>query len=162
MRGDGKKIALLVTLNAAKEAGATQPGVRQIGEIGESNDEQRLAVFDLTAPAVKDVTPVSPADRYIYEYSWTPDGMGFVATTALGNGDNNWWVATLDAIDAASGAVRNIARPGTQINAPRVSPDGKSVAYIGGHLAGLAQRRHSQHTADGRRHADRGTRRQGQ
>ena len=129
---DGKKIALLVTLNAAKESGATQPGVRLVGEIGEKNDEQRIAVFDPAGPTVSNVTPVSPADRYVYEYSWTPDGTGFVATTALGNGDNNWWVATLDAIDATTGAVRPIAQPKTQINAPRVSPDGKTVAYIGG------------------------------
>ena len=128
---DGKRIALLVTLNAAKESGATQPGVRQVGEIGEKSDEQRLAVFTVGAP-VAEVTPVSPADRYVYEYDWTPDGTGFVATTALGNGDNNWWVATLDAIDATTGEVRNIAKPTTQINQPRVSPDGKSVAWVGG------------------------------
>jgi len=129
---DGRKIALLVTLNAAKESGATQPGVRQVGEIGEKSDEQRLAVFNLAGAPVADVKPVSPADRYIYEYGWTPDSAGFVATTALGNGDDNWWVATLDAIDATTGVVRPIARPRTQINAPRVSPDGRTVAYIGG------------------------------
>jgi dipeptidyl aminopeptidase/acylaminoacyl peptidase len=131
---DGTRIALLVTIGAAKEAGATQAGVRQIGEIGEHSDEQRLAVFNATGAlvAAAAVKPVSPADRYVYEYDWTPDGKGFVATTALGNGDNNWWVATLDAIDAATGDVRNIARPTTQLNFPRVSPDGKTVAYIGG------------------------------
>jgi len=128
---DGKRIALLVTLGAEKEAGATQPGVRMIGEIGEKNDEQRLAVFDVASPS-STVTPLSPAGRYVYEYDWTPDGRGFVATTALGNGDNNWWVATLDAIDAQSGAVRSIAKPATQIKHPRVSPDGRTVAYIGG------------------------------
>ena len=128
---DGKRIALLVTLDAAKEAGATQAGARQIGEIGEKNDEQRLAIVDIAAPA-RTLVPVSPAGRYVYEYDWTPDSRGFVATTALGNGDNNWWVATLDAIDAASGAVRQIAKPATQINAPRVSADGRTVSYIGG------------------------------
>ena len=128
---DGKRIALLVTLGAAKESGATQAGVRMVGEIGEKNDEQRLAVFDIGKPATT-VTPLSPAGRYVYEYDWTPDGRGFVATTALGNGDNNWWVATLDAIDARTGAVRSIARPTTQLNQPRVSPDGRTVAYIGG------------------------------
>lgn len=128
---DGKRIALLVTLGAAKESGATQAGVRMIGEIGEKSDEQRLAVFDVTK-VVTTVTPVSPAGRYVYEYDWTPDGRGFVATTALGNGDNNWWVATLDAIDAQTGMVRAIAKPTTQINQPRVSPDGRTVAYIGG------------------------------
>jgi dipeptidyl aminopeptidase/acylaminoacyl peptidase len=129
---DGKRIALLVTLDAAKESGATQPGVRLVGEIGEKSDEQRLAVFDLGKPAATTITPLSPADRYIYEYAWTPDSRGFVATTAIGNGDNNWWVATLDAIDATTGTVRPIARPTTQANAPRVSPDGRTVAYIGG------------------------------
>jgi dipeptidyl aminopeptidase/acylaminoacyl peptidase len=128
---DGSRVALLVTLGAAKEAGATQAGVRMVGEIGEKNDEQRLAVFDLAREA-QAVTPLSPAGRYIYEYDWTPDGRGFVATTALGNGDNNWWVATLDAIDAETGAVRSIAKPATQLNQPRVSPDGRTVAYIGG------------------------------
>jgi len=131
---DGKRIALLVTIGAAKESGATQAGVRQVGEIGEHSDEQRLTVFDaggapVAATAVK---PVSPADRYVYEYDWTPDGRGFVATTALGNGDNNWWVATLDAIDAATGAVRTIARPHTQLNNPRISADGRPVYFIGG------------------------------
>jgi dipeptidyl aminopeptidase/acylaminoacyl peptidase len=128
---DGTRIALLVTLGAAKESGATQAGVRMIGEIGEKNDEQRLAVFDIGKPAAT-VTPLSPAGRYVYEYDWTPDGRGFVATTALGNGDNNWWVATLDAIDARTGAVRPIAKPVTQLNQPRVSPDGRTVAYVGG------------------------------
>ena len=131
---DGTRIALLVTIGAAKEIGANQAGVRQVGEIGETSDEQRIAVFDLAAPAVAAaaVKPLSPAGRYVYEYDWTPDGSGFVVTSALGNGDNNWWVATLDRIDAATGAVRNIAKPTTQINFPRVSPDGREVAYIGG------------------------------
>ena len=130
---DGTRIAVLVTLGAAKESGATQAGVRQVGEIGEKNDEQRIAVFDVARPvAAANVAPVSPADRYIYEYDWTPDGKGFVATSAIGNGDDNWWVATLDAIDATSGAVRQIAAPTTQIDFPRVSPDGQTVAYIGG------------------------------
>ncbi|WP_294358225.1 S9 family peptidase [uncultured Sphingomonas sp.] len=128
---DGKRVALLVTLGAAKESGATQAGVRMVGEIGEKNDEQRLAVFDLSREAAT-VTPLSPAGRYIYEYDWTPDGRSFVATTALGNGDNNWWVASLDAIDATTGAVRSIAKPAMQLNQPRVSPDGRTVAFIGG------------------------------
>jgi len=130
---DGKHIALLVTLNATKETGATQAGARQVGEIGERNDEKRIAVFDLAAPGMDEaVRPVSPAGRYVYEYAWTPDSKGFVASTAVGNGDDNWWTATIDAIDAVTGAVRLIARPQTQVRFPRVSPDGKTVAYIGG------------------------------
>jgi len=126
---DGTRIAMLVTLGARKEAGATQAGVREIGEIGETSDEERIAIVPVAGGAIR---LVSPADRYVYEYDWTPDGKGFVATTAKGNGDANWWVATIDAIDAASGTVRTIATPVTQANFPRVSPDGQTVAYIGG------------------------------
>lgn len=131
---DGGRIALLVTIGAAKEAGAAQAGVRQVGEIGEKNDEQRLAVFSLDARSTPAATvePLSPKGRYIYEYDWSPDGTQLVVTSALGNGDSNWWVATLDAVDAATGAVRQIAKPTTQLNHPRVSPDGTTVAFIGG------------------------------
>lgn len=126
---DGRRLALLATYGAAKEAGATQAGVRQVGEIGEKSDEQRIAIIELATGAIR---ALSPAQRYIYEYDWASDGRALVATSALGNGDNNWWVATLDAIDAETGAVRQIASPKTQINMPRVSPDGRTVAYIGG------------------------------
>ncbi len=126
---DGSRIALLVTIGARKQAGATQAGVRQVGEIGEENDEQRIAIVPAAGGALKTVTP---ADRYVYEYDWMPDGSGFVATSALGNGDNNWWIAELDRIDASTGALTRIASPKLQMNQPRVSPDGKSVAFIGG------------------------------
>ncbi|WBO20866.1 S9 family peptidase [Sphingomonas abietis] len=126
---DGQSIALLVTIGARKETGATQAGVRQVGEIGETSDEKRIAIVPAGGGALR---TVSPADRFVYEYDWRPDGQGFVATTAKGDGDANWWVATIDAIDAATGAVRTITAPATQVNFPRVSPDGKTVAFIGG------------------------------
>jgi len=126
---DGKSIALLVTIGAQKETGAVQAGARQVGEIGETNDEKRIAIVPAGGGTLR---TVSPAGRFVYEYAWTPDGKGFVATTALGNGDANWWVATIDAIDAATGAVRTIATPATQANFPRIAPDGRTVAFIGG------------------------------
>ncbi|MEO7504271.1 MAG: S9 family peptidase [Sphingomicrobium sp.] len=129
---DGNRIAMLVTLGATKETGATQAGARQVGEIGVANDEQRLAIVAVGKAPATAVTPLSPAGRYIYEYDWAPDGSSLVVTSALGNGDANWWVATLDRVDAATGAVTSIARPATQLNMPRVSPDGRTVAYIGG------------------------------
>ena len=76
---------------------------------------------------------VSPADTFVYEYDWRPDGRGFVATAAQGNGDNNWWIAKLVAVDLATpGQARVIAAPKMQMNFPRVSPDGRTVALIGG------------------------------
>ncbi len=88
---DGASIALLATVGAKKQTGAVEAGARQVGEIGVEEDAQRIAL----APAAGGVLRlVSPPDSYVYEYDWMPDGRGFVATSAKGNGDNNWWVAT--------------------------------------------------------------------
>jgi hypothetical protein len=99
---------LLATVGAKKQTGAVEAGARQVGEIGVEEDAQRIAL----APAAGGVLRlVSPPDSYVYEYDWMPDGKGFVATSAKGNGDNNWWVATLGHVDLHSGALRIIARP---------------------------------------------------
>ncbi len=126
---DGRTLAMLATVGAKKETGATAAGARQIGEIGADDDAQRIATIPAEGGTLK---LVSPDDTFIYEYDWTPDGKGFIATSAKGNGDNNWWVAKLAHVDAASGALRIVASPATQANMPRVSPDGRTVAYIGG------------------------------
>jgi dipeptidyl aminopeptidase/acylaminoacyl peptidase len=126
---DGQSIALLATANAHKESGATSPGAPRVGDIDSAPDERRIAIV---AVGGGELRWVSPANRFVYEYDWTPDGKGFVATDAVGDGDNNWWVAELQAIDAAGGGARTIARPKLQIGFPRVSPDGKTVAFIGG------------------------------
>ncbi len=126
---DGTAIALLATPGARKRTGAVEAGAPQVGEIGETNDEQRIAVV---GAAGGEARYVSPADTFVYEYDWTPDGRGFVATAAAGNGDNNWWVARLVAVNLASGAMRTIAAPKVQMDYPRVSPDGKRVMFIGG------------------------------
>ena len=126
---DGSQLAVLATVNAKKLAGALEAGAPQVGEIGESADEQRLAVIPSKGGSIR---MVSPADQYVYEYDWTPDGHGFVATTAHGNGDNNWWIAELQFIDPVNGQTRSIAHPDYQISMPHVSPDGQSVVFIGG------------------------------
>jgi dipeptidyl aminopeptidase/acylaminoacyl peptidase len=128
---DGRMLSLLVTLDAKKEAGATQPGVRLVGEIDEDNDSRRIATFDATDGTMH---LISSDKTFVYEYDWLPDGKGFVATAAEGNGDNNWWIATLRRFDL-DGSTKVIAKPIDQINLPRVSPDGRSVAYIGGRMS---------------------------
>jgi dipeptidyl aminopeptidase/acylaminoacyl peptidase len=126
---DGKQLALLATVGAKKNTGATEAGAALVGEIGAEEDEQRIAVV---ARSGGELRLVSPGDTFVYEYDWTPDGKGFVVTSAKGNGDNNWWVATLGHVDAAIGALRILAAPAMQMNMPRMSKDGKTVAFIGG------------------------------
>jgi len=128
---DGKTLAVLAVIGAHKDVGATQAAAPQVGEIGESFDEQRIAVIPAVGAGAS-LRAVSPADTFVYEYDWTPDGRGFVATAAKGDGDNNWWIAELDHVDLATGALARIAAPKDQLNYPSISPDGKQVAYIGG------------------------------
>lgn len=128
---DGRRLAFLATVDAKKLTGAVEAGARQVGEIGlaQEEDEQRIALVPASGGEVR---MVSPADTFVYEYDWTPDGKGFVVTSAKGNGDNNWWIATLGHVDADSGKLRVLAAPKMQMNMPHVSPDGRTVAFIGG------------------------------
>ena len=124
-------LAVLATAGARKEIGATQAGAPIVGEIGAVADEQRIA---LVRPSGT-LAFASPPNLFVYEYDWRPDGRGFVGTAAPGNGDNNWWVAKLYTFAIVSGAARVVFAPPSpqlQLADPRVSPDGRYVAFIGG------------------------------
>jgi len=127
---DGR-LAVLATAAAKKEIGATQAGAPIVGEIGAAPDEQRIAVLTATGS----LAWASPADTFVYEYDWKPDGSGFVGTAAPGDGDNNYWIAKLYAFDASSATATLLyapPNPERQLAHPRVSRDGKYVAFIGG------------------------------
>jgi dipeptidyl aminopeptidase/acylaminoacyl peptidase len=129
---DGRTLAMLATVAAKKNIGALEAGAEQVGDIGAAPDEQRIAVVPIAGGALSFITP---DDTFIYEYDWTPDGKGFVATAAKGDGDDNWWLAEIDAFDLSKGAPRQIVAPDYakyQISMPRMAPDGKSVEFVGG------------------------------
>ena len=126
---DGAKLAVLYIEDMPRVAGPLEPMTPLAGVVGTKIYEQRVAVVDL---GTNKLTQVTPADIYVYEYDWMPDSKGWAATAAHGSGDNNWWIARLYTIDAASGAMRQVYRPQWQIAEPHISPDGKSVAFIEG------------------------------
>ena len=126
---DGKTLALLFTENAPRAVGPLEPMTPPSGAIEQHVYEQRLTTVEVASGQVRQV---SPADLYIHEYDWSPDGRRFVATAAQGAGDANWWIAQLCTIDSASGEVRFIYQPPLQIAEPHWSPDGKTIAFIGG------------------------------
>jgi dipeptidyl aminopeptidase/acylaminoacyl peptidase len=126
---DGSKLAVLFIEGIPRIAGPLQPMIPLAGVIGSKIYEQRLATLDLATNSLKELTP---PDMYIYEYDWMPDSSGWIATAAHGEGDANWYVAHLYHIPADSGAMHDIYTPKLQIAEPRVSPDGKNVAFIEG------------------------------
>jgi dipeptidyl aminopeptidase/acylaminoacyl peptidase len=125
--GRDGRLAMLATAGATKEVGATEAGAPITGDLGGPTPEQRIAVLDAGR-----LNFVSPPDLFVYEYDWLPDG-GFVGTAAHGDGDNNWWIAKLYGFSTQGARVLFApSDPQHQIADPRVSPDGKSVAFISG------------------------------
>ena len=128
---DGSQLAVLFTENLPHSAGPLDPVVPVSGVVNSKFYEQRLALVDVAAGRTR---LLSPADLYIYEYDWSPDGKSLAATAAHGDGDDNWWIAQLYIISAATGATQSIYRPGVeqQLAEPRWAADGKSIVFIGG------------------------------
>lgn len=126
---DGRTIAFLFIENADGAAGPLAAKTVQTGVIREVVTEQRLALVDTAGGRLRQI---SPADMYVYEYDWSPDGKRFAVTAAHGNGDNNWYIAQIYTLDAAGGKMVSIHKPPLQIANPAWSPDGRSVAFIGG------------------------------
>ena len=149
---DGKTIAFLFVENATRSAGALAAMKPWSGVIGEDGVEvQRVGAVDLASGRFSEITPHS---LHVYEFTWSPDSKQLAYVAANPPGENNWWVAMLytSAVEhetTSSGdiAIHNvkldvgvlldpqkISGPlhGLQIALPRFSPDGKTIAFIGG------------------------------
>jgi dipeptidyl aminopeptidase/acylaminoacyl peptidase len=126
---DGRSIAFLFVEGSAQETGALTAYKPDAGVVLETIEEQRIAVVDVASGKVR---PVSPANLYVYDYDWSPDGKRFAAEAAEGSGTNNYWIAQLYTVDVGSGRALSIWKPPYQIACPRWSPDGAEIAVIHG------------------------------
>ena len=133
---DGKTLAILFTEDAPRMPGPLEPVAAETGVISQRIYNQRINLIDSASGKVRQV---SPADLYVYEYDWSPDGKTFVATAAPGPGDDNWYIAQIYTIAIDSGKTTSILKTPMQIANPVWSPDGKRVAFIGGLMSDEGQ-----------------------
>src|ERR1043166_30294 len=125
---DGKEIAFLYIENAGG-GGPLMAAAARTGVVDTAIHNQRIAVIDTASGKLRQV---SPENLHIYDYDWSPDDKSFVATTAPGPGDNNWWIAQIYTIEIPKGTATPIYKPSLQVAVPRWAPDGKSIAFIEG------------------------------
>ncbi len=128
--GPSGALAMLATADAAKEIGATEAGAPVAGDLAEASPAQRIAVLESGS-----LRFVSPPELFVYEYDWRPHGEGFVGTASPGDGDNNWWTAKLYGFSENGSNARILYSPANaqqQLATPKVSRDGRTIAFIVG------------------------------
>lgn len=143
---DSKSVGFLFVENATRKAGALEAMKPWSGVIGvEGVEVQRVGIVDVSTGSFAQVTPVG---LHVYEFDWAPNSKQMAYVAAAPPGENNWWIADLyvQTIQGPGGAASNIAAPkaivdtatiagslhGLQIAVPRWSPDGQTIAFIGG------------------------------
>jgi dipeptidyl aminopeptidase/acylaminoacyl peptidase len=154
---DGRTIGFLYVEGATRHPGALDAMKPPAGVIGPGNAEiQRVAAVEVSTDQMR---TLSPENLHVYEFDWSPDSQRLAYVAAPPPGEDNWWTAKLYIQDLEAGGTEKacgsaescrglqiIVDPtngklddpashgleGLQIAVPRWSPDGKSLAFIGG------------------------------
>jgi dipeptidyl aminopeptidase/acylaminoacyl peptidase len=150
---DGKSIAFLYVGGATRPPGSLSAETPPSGVIGEDHIEiQRVGAVSAETSQPAAPTFITPPNLHVFEFDWSPDSKSLAYIAADPPGENNWWVAKLytqraGAPGPASGtgdstnsnpiailSPADVSGPlhGLQIAQPTWSPDGKSIAFIGG------------------------------
>ena len=133
----GSELSFLYVEGDVHPVSAVSATKAPVGVIGETGVErQRVAMLPASGGEVSQITP---AGIFIYEYDWSPTGNRLAYIGAPPPGRDNWWTAKLYTQTIEGGPSialdpSSVAGPlhGLQIALPRWSPDGSQLAFIGG------------------------------
>ncbi|HEV2277525.1 MAG TPA: S9 family peptidase [Acidobacteriaceae bacterium] len=134
---DGKYLSIIYVEGGTRQPSPLAAEKPPAGVIGvEGLEVKRVALVDAASGQLQQITP---ENLYVYEYSWSNDSSKLAYIAAPPPGENNWWVAKLytQPLSGHPTAIldtRTVPGPlhGLQIAVPRWSPDGTTIAFIGG------------------------------
>ncbi len=130
---DGKKIAYLMQDPKTKEEEKAAKEKRDVILVDQNFKYSHIYTVAIAKNAddERDVQRVTAGDYHISSFDWTPDGSRLVFAWHPEPTFNTRFLAgEIASVSADSGEVSQIVnRPG-QDNSPRVSPDGKYVAFL--------------------------------
>ncbi|HEX7339647.1 MAG TPA: S9 family peptidase [Rhodanobacteraceae bacterium] len=135
---DGKSLDILYVKGDTHPVAATAASKPRVGVIGQTGIEhQQVAQINASTGAVQLVTPKS---LFVYEFDVSPDAQHIAYIAAPPPGANNWWKAKLYTQAVSNGKPHELVNAWTatgslhhlQMANPRFSPDGKTIAFIGG------------------------------
>jgi len=124
---DGRSLACLSRDPAPAEEERRRKDNTYVMRAGVPDAAARLWIHPLDGSAAR---PLTPADRYVDSFSWSPDGSELVYAAAPVSGFAAQYQSRLFAVKAAGGPARPVVdRPGMN-TMPQWSPDGRLVAFV--------------------------------
>ena len=129
---DGTRIALLMP-EPKPEARQQRERDKDDARV-EDRDERHARVWMLD-PATRALTQVTSVNWRIDQIEWTADGRRLIAV-ANAKPESDQWNERLYAIDPSDGRFTPIGEPHRPMGGIAISPDGRTIAYVGGHVDG--------------------------
>ena len=129
---DGRRIALLMP---EAKTDAVQQRERDKDDARVEDRSERHARVWLLDVVTRALTQATTVNWRIDQIEWTPDGAALIAV-AHPRPESDQWNERIYRIDLRDGRFSPIGEPHRPIGGIAISPDGKTVAYLGGRIDG--------------------------